>query len=269
MTTAPEIPLPLAGKRIVVTRAPDQAESLTHELHRYGAEVILLPVVAFEAPLDSGPLDHALRELSSFDWILFTSQNAVRFVSERLAQLGLEKVVQRIAVVGPATADAAKQQGFLVSYIATHHTANGLATELQGTVLGRRVLVPRSDRAENHIANALRESPAYVSDVIAYRTVAPEALDQAVLDQVRSGAVDVVIFASPSAFYNLSGFMDPSELAKLAESTQFAAIGPTTAKAMRESGVRVHIEAEEASAAGLADAIVKHYRDYPAPPRRA
>ena len=110
---------------------------------------------------------------------------------------------------------------------------------------------------------------AHVADVIAYRTIAPEAPDHAVLEHIRVGEVDVIIFASPSAFHNLAGFLGASHLVKLAESVQFAAIGPTTARAMRESGVRVHIEAEEASAAGLADAIAKYYRERPAPLRHS
>jgi uroporphyrinogen III methyltransferase / synthase len=239
-----------------------------------GAEVILLPAVGFEAPLDSEPLDRALGELSTFDWVLFTSQNAVRFFSRRLDQLGLErpspgKMAQRIAALGPATAEVAKEQRFLVDYVATNHTAHGLATELRGAVNGRRVLLPRSDRADGQIANALREVGAQVADVIAYRTVSPEAPDHAVLERVQAGEVEVIVFASPSAFHNLASFLGLSHLVKLAESVQFAAIGPTTARAMRESGVRVHIEAEEASAAGLGDAIAKHYQDWPTPSRRA
>jgi uroporphyrinogen-III synthase len=260
---------PLASKRIVVTRAPEQAQALVHELERLGAEVILLPVVAFESPEDSGPLDHALGELPTFDWVLFTSQNAVRFFSRRLEQLGLGKPTQRIAALGPATAEVARQQGFSVDYIATQHTGHALADELRGSIKGRRLLLPHSDLADDQIAKSLREVGAEVADVVAYRTVAPEALDQAILDRIRGGEVDVTIFASPSAFHNLAGFLGVSQLVKLAESVQFAAIGPTTARSMRESGVRVHIEAEEASAAGLADAIVKHYQDWPAPPRHA
>jgi uroporphyrinogen III methyltransferase/synthase len=260
---------PLASKRIVVTRAPEQAQALVHELERLGAEVILLPVVAFEPPENSGPLDRALGELSAFDWVLFTSQNAVRFFSRRIEQLGVGMPTQHIAALGPATAEVARQQGFSVDYVATHHTAHGLASELQASVKGRRVLLPHSDRADDQIAKSLREVGAEVADVVAYRTVAPGALDQAVLDRIRGGEVDVTVFASPSAFHNLAGFLGVGTLVKLAETVQFAAIGPTTARAMRESGVRVHIEAEEASAAGLADAIVKHYQDWPASSRRA
>jgi uroporphyrinogen-III synthase len=254
---------PLAGKRIVVTRAPEQAGDLIRMLTHMGAEIIALPAVAFESPEDSQALDRALAELGSFDWVLFTSQNAVRFVSDRLKQIGLPPTIQRIAVVGPATAEAAKQLGFHVDFVATHHTAHSLSAELRDSVAGGKVLLPHSDRADDHIAEGLREAGARVTDVVAYRTVAPEAPDQAVLGRIRGGEFDVAVFSSPSAFHNLDAFVGSGEMAKLAESVLFAAIGPTTARAMRESGVRVHIEAEEASAAGVADAIVKHYHDRP------
>ncbi len=258
---------PLAGKRIVVTRAPDQAGELVRTLEHMGAEIVALPAVAFESPVDSKPLDRALGELRSFDWVIFTSQNAVRFVALRLEQLGIPPTIRRVAVVGPATEEAARLQGFHVDYVATNHTAHALARELRESLAGGKVLVPRSDRAGDHIAVALREGGAQVTDVVAYRTVAPEAPDQAVLDRIRAAEIDVTIFASPSAFHNLDSFLGAGELVKLAEHVQFAAIGPTTAKAMREAGVRVHIEAEEASAAGLADAIAKYYHERPAAPR--
>jgi uroporphyrinogen-III synthase len=131
------------------------------------------------------------------------------------------------------------------------------------------VFLPRSDRAEDHTAKALRDAGALVTDAIAYRTIAPLAPDRSILDRIRGAEIDVAIFASPSAFHNLDGFLGAGELARLAEHIQFAAIGPTTAKAMRDSGVRVHIEAEEASAAGLADAIAKYYHERPSTPRLA
>jgi uroporphyrinogen-III synthase len=254
---------PLEGKRIVVTRAPDQAGELIRTLEHMGAEIVALPAVAFESPEDSKALDRALAQLRTFDWVLFTSQNAVRFVALRLEQAGIPPVVRQVAAVGPATEEAAKLQGFHVNYVATNHTAHSLAKELRDAFTGRRVFLPQSDRAGDHLASALREGGAQVTDVVAYRTVAPEAPDQSALDRIRAAEIDVTIFASPSAFHNLDSFLGPGELAKLAERVQFAAIGPTTAKAMRESGVRVHIEAEEASATGLADAIAKYYLERP------
>ena len=174
---------PLAGKRIVVTRAPEQSGELIRTLEHLGAEMILLPMRCFRCP--RGSHAHSIvrcTNSATFDWILFTSQNAVRFIALRLKQLGLPPMVQRIAAVGPATAEAARQQGFHVDYVATNHTAHSLASELRDSLAGGRVLLPRSDRADDHIAEALRERGAQVTDVIAYRTIAPVNPDPAMLD---------------------------------------------------------------------------------------
>jgi uroporphyrinogen-III synthase len=262
-------PRPLAGKRIVVTRAPEQAGELVRTLEHLGGEVFLVPAVAFEPADDPGPLDRALLELSRFDWVLFTSQNAVRFASIRLKQLGLSPAARQIAAVGPATAAAAEQEGFRVDYVATHHTAHSLAGELRDRIVDRSVFLPRSDRSDPAIARALTEAGARVTDAIAYRTTAPEPPPAAILSRLRNADFDVAIFSSPSAFHNLDGFLGSGSLAVLARRTHFAAIGPTTAKAMHEAGVRVHIEAEEATSTGLADAIIRYFHDHPAPSGRA
>jgi uroporphyrinogen-III synthase len=260
---------PLSGKRIVVTRAPEQAGELIRNLEHLGAEVVRAPAVAFGTPDDFLALDRALRELGRFGWVLFTSQNAVRFTVLRLKQLGLPAVIQRIAVVGPATGEAARQEGFHVDYVATHHTAHSLAGELRGSIATHSVFLPRSDRSDPELVQALRESGANVTDAIAYRTMAPTAPAPAVLNEIRAGEFDVAVFSSPSAFQNMDGFLGAGTLAKLAENVRYAAIGPTTAKTMRAAGVRVHIEAEEASAAGLAEAIAKYFYEHSAPARHS
>lgn len=260
---------PLSGKRIVVTRAPEQAGELIRDLEHLGAEVIRAPAVAFGVPDDSLALDHALHELGRFGWVLFTSQNAVRFTALRLKQLGLPAVIQRIAAVGPATAEAARQEGFHVDCVATHHTAHSLAGELRDSIATHTVFLPRSDRADPELVEALRESGASVTDAIAYRTMAPVAPATAVLREIRAGEFDVAVFSSPSAFQNMDGFLGAGTLAKLGENVRYAAIGPTTARAMRACGVRVHIEAEEASSAGLAEAIVKYFYEHSASSRHS
>ena len=262
-------PRPLAGKRLVVTRALEQAGELVRALEHLGGEVFLVPAVAFEPPEDSSPLDRGLQELSRFDWVLFTSQNAVRFASIRLKQLGLPPVTRRIAAVGPATAATARHEGFHVDYGATNHTAHSLADELRDQVANQSVFLPRSDRSDPAIARALSEAGARVTEVIAYRTTAPEPPPEPILSRLRNADFDVAIFSSPSAFHNFDGFLGTGRLAALAGRTLFAAIGPTTAKAMHEAGVRVHIEAEEATSVGLADAIIRYFHDHSAPSRHA
>jgi uroporphyrinogen III methyltransferase/synthase len=256
---------PLAGKRIVVTRAPEQARELIREMERLGAEVLILPTVSFAPPSDWQPVDSALRAIDEFDWILLTSQNAVRFLAQRSGELkvdvkSLEARKPSIAAVGPATAQAAAEAGFRVLYIAREHSGEGLARELQASLKNSRVLLPRSDRADDRLPNLLRDNWARVTEVIAYRTAAPKTLDAKILDRVRRADVDTIVFASPSAFHNLSDVIGAKHLAELSSRVDFAAIGPTTARALRDAGARVALEANESSAAGLADAIAKHYQ---------
>jgi len=256
---------PLAGKRIVVTRAPEQAGELIRELERLGAEVLILPTVSFAPPSDWQPVDSALRAICEFDWILLTSQNAVRFLAQRVRELkldtkALEAGKPSIAAVGSATAQAAASAGFRVDYIAQERSGEGLARELQGSLRNRRVLLSRSDRADDRLPNLLREAGARVTEVVAYRTAVPKTLDTEIVDRFHRAEVDAIVFASPSAYHNLSDAMGAKRLAELSSRVDFAAIGPTTARALREASARVAIEANESSAAGLADAIGKHYQ---------
>jgi uroporphyrinogen-III synthase len=147
-----------------------------------------------------------------------------------------------------------------VDYTAREHGGEGLARELQASLKNSRVLLPRSDRADDRLPNLLRENGARVTEVIAYRTAVPKTLDAKILDRIRGADVDTIVFASPSAFHNLSDVIGAKSLAEGSSRVDFAAIGPTTARALRDGGARVAIEANESSAAGLADAIAKHYQ---------
>jgi uroporphyrinogen-III synthase len=256
---------PLAGKRVVVTRAPEQAEELVRELERLGATVFILPTVSFGAPGDWQPLDAALQSISGFDWILLTSQNAVRFLVQRWRELGHDvKTMQTpkpfVAAVGPATSQAALDSGLHVDFTASRRTGLALAQELRGSIAGRTVLLPRSDRGDEQLPKALREMGAQVTDIVAYRTATPDALDPNLLIRVRRAGVNAIVFASPSAYQNLGDAIGAERLADISSRVDFATIGSTTARALRDAGARVAIEANEASAAGLADSIVKYYQ---------
>lgn len=259
---------------MVVTRATEQAHELAHSLEALGAEVLLLPTVSFAAVEDSQALDAELRRLAEFDWILFTSRNAVRFFSQRMDQLGLRVAALQtprplVAAVGPATALAATSEGFRVDTVPKNHSGEALARELWGAIGDRKVLLPRSDRADDRLPNALRQAGAKVTEIVAYRTAAPDSLDPQTLKRIRDAEVDAIVFASPSAFRFLSKCIGAAELAELSSRVQFAAIGPTTARALREDGVRMEIEANESSAAGLADSMAKFYQRQNSTARRA
>lgn len=259
---------PLEGKRVVVTRAPEQAEEFVRRLEKMGADVLLFPVVSFSDPDDTGPLDAALRALKDFDWVLFTSANAVRFFCKRCRAAGfdcrsLQSPRPMAAAVGPATAQAALEEGLRVDHVASHHSGRGLAEELWGAVTGRRVLLPRSDRAGDEVPAALRCVAAEVVEVVAYRTGSASPSDSSVLERVRAGKVDVLTFASPSAFHSFVDTLGADTLRELAASVPLAAIGPTTATAIRDAGLCVEIQAAEATAAGFAAAIAKYFERQP------
>jgi uroporphyrinogen-III synthase len=238
---------------------------LVSALESLGAHVFLLPTVSFAPPESPAELDAALERLTEFDWILFTSQNAVRFFCRRWTETARERAVPgairaRVAAVGSATARAITAEGMRVDYVAQTQTGESLAGELRDSMAGKEVLLPRSDRVDDRLPSALRETGARVTEVVAYRTLRPEKLNHEILTSVRHSEIDAIVFASPSAFHNLAVLVPSTELAALSNRIQFATIGSTTTRALREAGVRVAIESNDSSSAGLADAIAKHYQ---------
>ena len=248
----------------MVTRAAEQATELVQRLEHLGAEVVLLPTVAFVDPGSWAPLDEEIRRLDSFDWLILTSQNAVRYFSRRCRELGVSPLSAqhsglRVAAVGPATAETAAREGLRVDYVAQRHHGEALAEELKTAVAGCRVLLPRSDRARADLPAALRASGAEVVEVIAYRTAEPDTLKSDAWKGFVHGEADVVTFASPSAFQNVADEIGIEEFVRMANHCVVAALGPVTAHAIRETGVPVSIEATKSTAAGLAEAIEKYF----------
>ena len=265
---------PLSGKRIVVTRAPEQSQALVSALEAKGARVSLLPLVSFAPPEDWSFLDEQLQKLSGFDAILFVSQNAVRYVLQRCRELGIDcrfSAPKRpcIATVGRATERALKEEGVSVDCVAKGNTAASLVHELAERLAGKNVFLPRGNRRDDELPDALRRVGAQVTEVIAYRALAPERVSPPILAGIRAGAVDAVVFASPSAFHNFCDLIRRAELTLISERVQFAAIGPTTARAIRNFGARVAIEAPEPSATAIADALAGYFESQAAKTRPA
>jgi uroporphyrinogen-III synthase len=253
---------PLDGKRIVVTRSLEQARELKDRLEKLGATVLLFPAVSFSEPPDAAPLDHAIAALPSFDWILFTSANAVRFFAGRCRKfnLALEDLVRpRCAAVGPATATAAAAEGFAISYVAREFVGTALAHEMGGALAGKRILLPRSDRAGRALPEALAGIGAQITEVVAYRTGGVGVAEPGVLDAMREARVDVVSFFSPSAVDNIREELGAEAASRLGARAAFAAVGPVTSAALRTAGLPARIEAPLATAESMAKAIVKYF----------
>lgn len=252
----------LHGRRIVLTRATGQARSLAEELSNRGAEIILLPTVSFRAPEDSSPLDAVVARLEEFDWIFFTSQNAVRFFVERCRRVGRTRPSGiRAAAVGPSTAQAAQNAGWRCDHVAASFSGEGLAREMSEMICGLRVLLPRSDRASSALPDALGAAGADVESVVAYINERAAASD----DQVRAAlaGADAVCFASPSALHNLFDLADGQMVRAALAGVAIAAIGPVTAEAIRTAGLEVAVEASEATAVGLARALEAYFIEAP------
>jgi uroporphyrinogen-III synthase len=253
---------PLEGKRIVVTRALEQASQLTARLKGMGATVLLFPAVSFAEPSDTGELDRAIRSLDAFEWIVFTSANAVRFFAERCRKLGVEPKrngAYRCAAVGPATASAAAAEGFVVNHVAEKFVGAAMARDLTTSIAGKRVLLPRSERARPDLPEALRAAGAEVTDVVAYHTGGVGAINPGVLQALREFQVDVISFFSPSAIENMRCELGDELLARLGQRIALAAIGPVTSAALREAGLPVAIQPAQATAESMAAAIADYF----------
>ncbi len=253
----------LAGKRIVITRSAAQSETLEQELRIRGAIPVVLPLVSFAEPEDFAPLDAAIRSIQQFDWMILTSAQAVRAVVKRGEELKLSPIRRenklQIACVGPVTAEAVQQAGFRVEYVAETHTGAALAEELGKRLQGAKVFLPRSDRANPDLPPALKRRGALVTEVIAYRTLRPTAVDERNLRQIAEGAADAVLFFSPSAVQHFAGLFGGEQLRALQDKLAITAVGPVTAKALREAGVQRTVLAGDTTAPAVLEALERHF----------
>jgi uroporphyrinogen III methyltransferase / synthase len=253
----------LAGKRIVLTRAAAQSEALAKELEARGAKPLVVPLVAFAAPENFAPLDEAIANVQQFDWLLFTSAQAVRAISKRNEELRLSFANAggklRVACVGPVSAAAARNVGLAVHYIAEMHSGKALAEELGESVRDAKVLLPRSDRANPDLPAALQRHGAKVTEVIAYRTLKPAAQDEQSLRQVAAGAADAILFFSPSAVHHFAELFGAEQLRALQAKLAITAVGPVTANALHEVGVEQFTQAKDTTSSAVIEALEEHF----------
>jgi uroporphyrinogen-III synthase len=263
---------PLAGRNILITRASEQTESLIRELEARGAKPLLQPMISFHPPNDFAPLDKALRDLRAFDWLLLTSANTVRALLDRSQSLGVNVMnsfnAVRIAAVGPVTAEAARRAGIPVSRVATKHQGLALAEEFSADFARKRVLLPRSDLASQELPDALRRLGAQVTEVVAYRTFAaePEGEGQ---NQFSSGQLEAILFFSPSAVRNFLNWDEAKgsqvlrSMSDLSRKTVVVAVGPVTASALREAGLRNIVQAQNTTVPAVIEALESFFASAP------
>ena len=242
----------LRDRRVLVTRARHQARALCEALERYGAEPVLFPTIEFQPVEDLAPVDSAIAELGEFAWVVFTSANGVRFFLDRMTRLTATfPATLRIAAIGSVTERALRERGVTVDAVPEEFRGERMPAVL-GELSGRRVLLPRAAIGREEIVEKLRASGAVVEDVAVYQTM-PATPEPEALRSLRAG-VDVVTFTSPSTLRNFLTLLG-AEGGEVLASATVACIGPVTAEAARELGVRVDVQPAEHTVEALARAL--------------
>ncbi len=252
---------PLAGKKVVVTRAAAQADSFANALTELGATPLLIPTIQIEPMADLSDLEQALQRLHEFQWLIFTSVNAVGVVVERLTALEIPASAWAdlaVAAVGQTTADALRAHGILPKFVPETYVAEAIVDGL-GTVAGEQILLPQAEIARETLAERLQAKGATVAAIPIYRTLAAD-LDLTALCALKQG-VDLLTFTSSSTVRNLVQALTAANgSAPTFAGETIACIGPVTAATARELGLHVDIVATEHTIPGLLAAIVDYYR---------
>lgn len=252
---------PLAGKRVLVTRAQKQAEGLSALLREFGAEVVEAPVIEVRPPDSYAALDTALNDILQYDWLVLTSVNGVEALFSRLEPLGLSvDSLQhlKIAAIGPATEEAIQDRGLVVDVVPPRYVAEEVVRSLRKLVKGERVLLVRAHIARDVIPEQLRAAGAEVDVAEAYQTSVPEGGKEHLEEIFKDDhAPDLITFTSSSTVKNFLAMIVGTEIPSRLAEVKFASIGPVTSSTLHEYGMPVHVEADEYTMEGLAQAIVR------------
>ena len=251
-----ELDLPLAGKRILVTRPKGQASQLADRLEALGAIPVALPAIEILPPEDYSQFDQELQNLDQYDWVIFTSVNGVRAVAARMDAIGIPREqlsARKLAVIGPATADLAKTEFRAADLMPKEYISESISAEI-GEIEGQSFLLLRADIARKDLAKDLVRFGGKVTEVAVYRIVRDPS-SQLAEDEPKP---DYITLTSSSSVH--------ATLAKLRESGRevwmrdvpLACIGPITAQTVIDLGFQVSVAATEYTIPGLVDALVDH-----------
>lgn len=247
--------LPLAGRRILVTRAAHQAGKLSEGLRALGAEPVEVAVLEIGPPESFNGLDRALGSIASYDWMMFTSTNTVKAVVARAAHRGarLDSFAGKIAAVGEATAAALGEAGLHVDYVPKRYVAESLVEQFPEDANGKRILLARATIARDVIPEAFRKAGATVDVADAYQNVLPADAPQ-MLRRALESPLDAATFTSSSTVTHLA---EAAVLAGVPFPLPIPAIsiGPVTSGTLRALGWEPGAEADRSDIPGLIAAV--------------
>jgi uroporphyrinogen III methyltransferase/synthase len=247
---------PLSGKRVVVTRAREQASALGARLRSLGAEPIEFPTIQTLPPDDGyAALDDTIARLATFDWVVFTSASGVRALFARLDAVGSDARAfgaARVAAIGEATAQALKERGIRADFVPNEFVAEKVLEEFPESVAGRKILIPRASEARELLPETWRAQGADVTVAPAYRTVPVADGAEAIRARLEAGEIDAVTFSSASTVKN---FADAVGVERVPDFVKLVCIGPITAAACHELIRPPDAVAEEHTLDGLMEAL--------------
>jgi uroporphyrinogen-III synthase len=251
--------LPLAGRRVLVTRAAHQAGRLSDGLRALGAEPVEVPVLEIHSPDSFDAMDAALRNLAGYDWLILTSANTVRALAERGTALAIaldQPTRLKVAVVGAATAAAARKAGFKVDFIPESYVAESLAEGLLAQAAGQKILLARASSARDVIPDVLRTAGAKVDVVDAYQNVLPEAAPEQLRRAVEE-RLDAATFTSSSSVTHLAEAARLAGIAWPLADVPAVSIGAITSQTLADLGWPLAAEAAPSDIPGLITAVAR------------
>jgi uroporphyrinogen III methyltransferase/synthase len=254
---------PLMGKRIVVTRARQQASDLVQMLTNSGAECLECPTIKILAPEDETPLNRAIQKLCAYDWIVFTSVNGVTFFFERL--FANKKDVRALshmhtAAIGPATAQRLLEFGLKSDIVPETYRAESVVEAFsKEDIKGKKILLPRAKEARPVLPIELTKMGAEVDEVIAYHTIKDLTNADILIQGLEEKTIDLITFTSSSTVKNFKELLPADRFKQLIDGVTIASIGPISAETAMDLGFDVHIVADSFTIPGLCEAIVQYY----------
>lgn len=250
---------PLFGQRIVVTRPQDEGVGSADALQALGAEVILAPTVDVRPIADKGPLDAAIDGLSSYDWIVFTSGNGVRFFLERLFERDRDLRAfggLKLAAIGPGTAEALGRYHLRADLIPPSFRSESLAESLAQVAAGSRILLVRADRGRTILKDELSRL-ADVDQVPVYQNVDAERLPEGLIDRIVEGSIDWITLSSSAITARLHALLPVPARDRVGRGVKLATISPITSQAAANLGWKVAAEASVHTWSGLVEAMIR------------
>jgi uroporphyrinogen-III synthase len=249
----------LTNKRILITRTRHQASDLAAQLEALGATPILIPTIEIAPPASFAALDAALTCLRTYDWLLFTSANAVEAFHRRAQFLHLTQLPRHIAAIGPATLNAANAIGLTIDLVPQQYIAESLAEALVPEAPGKTFLLVRAAEARDILPETLTAAGATVTIAEAYRNQLPAESIQALQNLFASPEThpDAITFTSASTARNLFALLEAANLTLPGHIT-LASIGPITSQALRDLGHEPTIEAAEPTISALIQSLQNH-----------